>query len=123
MARLVGDGSELSGQIEVRSLPEVCCTLYAQEFGAFVAAEDDEIREIIAETLAESDAGFSASFVCSEWQFVLDAWQVESMDAYREVPRVGRRTRLGANQREAMWGICGRIRERLAQRDHISTGS
>lgn len=120
MARLVGETSDLAKRIEVRSLPDLCCTLYAQEFGKFVAAEDEEVREIIAEVLTQSGAGFSPSFVWSEWKFVLDAWQVESVDAYREVPRVGRRTRLGSQQREVMWEMGQAMRKQLEEREHIT---
>lgn len=120
LSRLVGESSIVAGQIQVRSIQDVCADIYKKQFGDFAVAEDNLVREIIDAILAESDASFSTSFVWSEWKFVLDAWQVASLNAYRDVPRVGRRTRLGSHQREAMWKIGSAIREELEQRGLIT---
>jgi len=39
-------------------------------------------------------ATFSERFLIAEWEQVVDAWQVATWEAYREVPRLGRKTRL-----------------------------
>ena len=44
---------------------------------------------------------------------MVDAWQVRSLDAYREIPRVGRRTRLASCHREALWPVFERSRAEL----------
>ncbi len=35
----------------------------------------------------------------------MDAWQLDSWEAYRDVPRLCRRTRLPENRRKALWSI------------------
>jgi len=35
----------------------------------------------------------------TEWEQVVDAWQLESWEAYRDVTRLGRKTRLSEKQR------------------------
>lgn len=57
---------------------------------------------------------FTDRFLASEWRFVIDAWQIDSLEAYARVPRLGRRNRLGNRQRERLWPVFERAREILA---------
>jgi hypothetical protein len=52
----------------------------------------------------------SPQFVLSEWTNVADAWQIVDVDQYAAVPRMGRRTRLGARQRENLWPVFENVR-------------
>ena len=36
---------------------------------------------------------FGLHFLLTEWEQVVDAWQLESWEAYRDVGRLGRKTR------------------------------
>ena len=47
---------------------------------------------------------------------MVDAWQLESWEAYRDVARLGRKTRLPEKQRRALWSIFERVRASLAER-------
>jgi plasmid maintenance system killer protein len=49
--------------------------------------------------------GFSERFLLSEWTNVIDAWGISSLDAYSTVQRMGRKSRLGPNQRERLWPV------------------
>jgi superfamily I DNA/RNA helicase len=51
---------------------------------------------------------------------VVDAWQIEGAEAYAEVPRMGRKNRLGARQREALWKVFERVRQSLASRSLLT---
>jgi len=46
----------------------------------------------------------------------VDAWSLQSWEAYQDVPRLGRKSRLGPKQRETAWAIFERTRARLAER-------
>lgn len=48
---------------------------------------------------------------------MVDAWQLRTWEAYRDVSRLGRKTRIGGRQREALWQIFERLREELNRRD------
>ncbi len=50
---------------------------------------------------------FSAYFLMTEWDEIVDAWQLDSWDAYRDVKRLGRKTRLPEQQRVLLWSVCG----------------
>jgi len=45
----------------------------------------------------------------SEWDQVVDAWQLETWEAYRDVVRLGRKTRLPEAQRSILWAIFSRV--------------
>ena len=56
---------------------------------------------------------FTDRFLLSEWLHVVDAWQIGSIEDYKNVPRLGRKNRLGSKQRERIWPIFMRTREIL----------
>ena len=58
--------------------------------------------------------GFSERFLISEWTNVVDAWGVASLDDYQNVRRMGRKSRLGPNQRAALWPVFQAVRDALA---------
>lgn len=58
--------------------------------------------------------GFSKRFLLSEWTNVIDAWGVTSLDTYLTVQRMGRKSRLGPNQRERLWPVFDAVRAALA---------
>lgn len=58
--------------------------------------------------------GFSERFLVSEWTHVIDAWGLATFDAYATVQRMGRKSRLGPNQRAALWPVFQTVREGLA---------
>jgi superfamily I DNA/RNA helicase len=45
----------------------------------------------------------------AEWEQVVDAWQLDSWETYRDVARLGRKTRLAESQREILWKIFERV--------------
>ncbi len=52
-------------------------------------------------------------FILSEWRHVVDAWQIADLEAYARVPRLGRKSRMSAGQRERLWPVFA-ARARLA---------
>lgn len=58
--------------------------------------------------------GFSERFLLSEWTNVIDAWGIVSLDAYSTVQRMGRKSRLGPNQRARLWPVFQAVRDALA---------
>jgi hypothetical protein len=58
--------------------------------------------------------GFSERFLLSEWINVVDAWGLSSLDAYSTVERMGRKSRLGPNQRARLWPVFAAVQEALA---------
>ena len=77
-------------------------------------ASDAVLRERLpAAAAAAGLKGFSERFLLSEWTNVIDAWGLTSLDAYSTVQRMGRKSRLGPNQRARLWPVFQAVREAL----------
>ena len=78
-------------------------------------ASDAVLRERLAEAARAAQLkGFSDRFLLSEWINVIDAWGIASAEAYAAVPRMGRKSRLGPNQRARLWPVFAAVRAALA---------
>ena len=108
--------SRLDGsQISILPFKGVANDLFTLAFGHTPrAASKEQVRAALETAKKEQgDDDFSIRFLVSEWTSVVDAWQIDSLDAYRDVPRLGRKNRLGTKQRERVWPIFVRARELL----------
>lgn len=56
----------------------------------------------------------------TEWDEVVDAWQLDSWEAYRDAKRVGRKTRLPEAQRLLLWDIFDAGRRELKSKGLIT---
>ncbi len=76
---------------------------------------DAVLREPLGEAArAAALRGFSDRFLLSEWSNVIDAWGIATFDDYAAVQRMGRKSRLGPNQRERLWPVFDAVRTALA---------
>ena len=79
------------------------------------AASDEQVRGALKAAAAEIGiTTFTLRFLASEWLNVVDAWQVSDASAYQDVPRIGRKNRLGTKQRETLWPVFERARASLS---------
>jgi hypothetical protein len=116
LASLVGE-PEIAARITVKAIGDVGRDLYTERFGEPTIAAPDLIERMIA---AAADAmgghAFPLRFLRAEWTDIVDAWQVTTWEAYRDVARLGRKTRIGGKQRETLWAIFSHVRADLAER-------
>lgn len=76
---------------------------------------DDFLRDRLAQAARDSELkGFSDRFLLSEWTNVIDAWGIRRFEDYATVQRMGRKSRLGPNQRERLWPVFEAVRAALA---------
>lgn len=115
LGRLTEGEPQVAERIVINTIDRVAAELYEQAFGPPKMAAAETMRQYIFEA-SESDAThrFSDRFLESEWHDVVDAWRLDSWESYRDVARLGRKTRLGENQRAILWSIFERVRARLA---------
>ena len=77
-------------------------------------ASANEIQDFLkAAAAAVPGHRFGLPFLASEWQHVVDAWQLSSWESYRDVARLGRKTRLSEAQRKVLWEIFAHVRSEL----------
>ena len=87
-------------------------------------ASDALLRERLRAAAASVDLkGFSERFLLSEWTNVIDAWGLASLDAYSTVPRMGRKSRLGPNQRARLWPVFQSVRGALSAERYTTWAS
>src|ERR1700722_6166389 len=85
-----------------------------QHSGRPKIASREVIRRFITEaTTAVPGHKFSVAFLLAEWEELVDAWQLENWESYRDVKRLGRKTRLQEPQRATSWAILDAVRVRL----------
>ncbi|MER8911523.1 UvrD-helicase domain-containing protein [Mesorhizobium sp. M0854] len=118
LAILAGGRQDITDRVTVASFRRIAEELYALTTGRKAHVADREtVRKLVEMAAADTGVtGFSSRFLLSEWENVVDAWHIESADAYADVPRMGRKNRLGQKQRETLWQVFSRVREGLRQR-------
>ena len=86
-------------------------------------ATRDAIRRSITEAAAAvAGQKLSPSFLQSEWEELVDAWQLGSWESYRDVKRLGRKTRLPEAQRAALWAVFDAVNKHFIKQ-HLITYS
>lgn len=108
-------------RIVVRSIHAIGLELFAEVFSAPTLVSQDLLAQLLEEaSVQHGNHKFTTRFLLGEWSDVVDAWRLLSWEAYRDVPRLGRKTRLGGKQREALWSIFAHVQRELAQRKLVT---
>ena len=122
LLRLAGSEPRVLENIDVATLDSIALRLYKSRMGsAAIANADDVSRLIDTALLAHPDSNFSKRFLLTEWRDVVDAWQLRSWEAYRDVARLGRKTRLAERQRRILWAIFEDVRRQLESSGKMTT--
>ncbi|MDZ4857028.1 MAG: 3'-5' exonuclease [Nitrospirota bacterium] len=121
LKRLVSNEPRLAERIDVHAINAIGTRLYKSHFGQANLATGDVILELLTQASREIGTHkFSLRFLHAEWDQVVDAWQLDSWEAYRDVARLGRKTRLPEQQRAVLWSIFDRVRSGLAARKLVT---
>ena len=117
LRRLLGNEPRLAERIDVHSLNAIGLRLYKAHVGLVTIASPEVVRELMKQA-ASAVAGhkFGPNFLFTEWEQVVDAWQLDTWEQYRDVARLGRKTRLLEAQRTVLWSIFERVRAELKGR-------
>ena len=114
LERLVGSEGAIKDRIEVKAIRDVAQALYANRFGPPAIVDADELRSHLVATAHDLCPGkFAETFLWNEWSEVVDPWQLTTWEDYRDVPRLGRKTRLGSKQRESLWQVFEQVQQWL----------
>ena len=121
LKRLLGNEPRLAERIDVHSINAIGLRLYKSHIGAATIASPDVVRDLVkAAAKAVEGHKFGTHFLLTEWDQVVDAWQLETWESYRDVTRLGRKTRLPEPQRKVLWSIFERVRAGLVERNLIT---
>jgi hypothetical protein len=114
LKRLLSNEPRLAERIDVYSLNAIGLRLYKSHVGAATIAQRQFVSDLIREAgKAVGGHKFGQHFLLTEWEHVVDAWQLADWNAYRDVARLGRKTRLPEPQRKLLWSIFESVRAGL----------
>ncbi|HYD53670.1 MAG TPA: 3'-5' exonuclease [Gemmatimonadaceae bacterium] len=123
LGRLAGNEPRLRERLDVAPVDRVAFDLHTARLGAPRLVEPERVHELLRrESRSRPDLPFALPFVISEWEQVVDAWQLRTWDEYRDVQRLGRKTRLPEFRRQRLWSIFAAVRAELDTSD-LSTPS
>jgi mRNA-degrading endonuclease RelE of RelBE toxin-antitoxin system len=121
LRRLIGNEPRLGERLEVHAMDSIGRRLYEANFGH----PDIVSREAISHLLDDASKSvkehkFSLHFLLTEWEQIVDAWQLKTWEEYRDVVRLGRKTRLPEQQRAVLWLIFDLVRSNLMAQELIT---
>ena len=121
LKRLLSNEPRLAERVDVHSLNAIGLRLYKAHVGQATIGSREIVRDVVkAAANAVSGHKFGQHFLLTEWEEVVDAWQLENWEAYRDVVRLGRKTRLPEAQRTVLWSIFERVRAELKRRKLVT---
>ncbi len=123
LRKLINNQPRIAERLEVAGMDAIGERLFAATFGNGVPqiATHLQIQNLLADYVAAANGlKFSLAFMRGEWDDLVDAWQLDSWEAYRDVKRLGRKTRLSEAQRSALWGVFAAMQQRLSAQGLIT---
>ncbi|MDE0880761.1 MAG: UvrD-helicase domain-containing protein, partial [Sphingomonas bacterium] len=115
---------EMIERVSVASFLDVARQLHALATGREPKLASSALVNSLLRRCAENAGeGVSDNFLQSEWHHVVDAWQITDVETYGSIPRMGRKTRLSASRRAALWPIFERVRQELGHRALMTEAS
>ena len=114
LRRLISNEPKLAERLEVHSMDGIGRRLYELQFTRPLIASKEKLTSLLKRAASEVEQHkFSQHFLWTEWDQVVDAWQLNTWEAYRDVIRLGRKTRLPEKQRKVLWSIFEMVRNGL----------
>lgn len=112
--RLISNEPRLAERLEVQAMNAVAMRLYEPQFGKASMLTRNQLQEFLREEVAKVDGWkFTPAFVLGEWDDLVDAWQIETWEDYRDIKRLGRKTRLSEPQRASLWAVFSAVLGRV----------
>ncbi len=122
LRRLISNEPRLGERLEALDMDSIGQRLYGLHCGELRLVSDKIIRQLVEQAGEEiADHRFSLRFLLSEWHDVVDAWQLDNWESYRDVRRLGRKIRLPEKQRLVLWDIFSRVRTELGRQGLVTS--
>ena len=114
MHRLISNTPRVGERLECIALNEIGLRLYSANFSKIQIATVADILKFMKEASNEiSGHKLPLSFLITEWKDVVDGWQLNTWEEYRDAKRLGRKSRLPEKQRALLWSIFEKVRAGL----------
>ena len=114
LRKLLADRPRLGERVEVAGIDEYAQRLYKLHVGPFQLTSRETVAQWITEACrAAGDAKLRPLFLLNEWEDVVDAQQLTTLEQYQAAERLGRKIRLPAERRQAFWVIFAQVWAKL----------
>jgi mRNA-degrading endonuclease RelE of RelBE toxin-antitoxin system len=124
LKRLLQNEPHLAERIDVYSINSIGIRLYNKLIGTATVATPEIIYNMIsAASKSVSGHKFRQHLMESEWEEVVDGWQLKNWEEYRNVVRLGRKTRMSEDQRRVLWEIYEHVRNELRAKNLTTYGN
>ena len=111
LRRLISSEPRLAERIDVMAMDAAGIHLHETQVGPVRLLSREDLKARMTQAAAQvSGLRFGIPFLLNEWDQVVDAWQIASWGEYRDVRRLGRKTRLSDAQRQTLWGVFDAVR-------------
>lgn len=117
LKRLLAAEPMLGERIDVFSLPAIANRLHKAKLGPAAVAPTVTVRQLLADSAkAIGLKGVTNQFLWAEWEHIVDPWQIQTWEEFRDLARLGRKTRLPEARRQAIWQVFDAVKKELAAR-------
>jgi superfamily I DNA/RNA helicase len=114
LRKLLADRPRLGERVEVASVDDYAQRLYKLHVGEFNLTSRETIAGWITDACkAAGDVKLRPLFLLNEWEDVIDAQQLTTLEQYQAAERLGRKIRLNAERRQALWTIFAQVWAKL----------
>ena len=114
LRKLLADKPRLGERVEVCALDDYAQRLYRIHLGEFQLADRAQVSEWITEACkASGDPKLKPLFLQNEWDDVIDAQQLATLELYQGAERLGRKVRLSAERKAALWSVFAQVWSKL----------
>lgn len=121
LRRLISNEPRIAERLEILAIDAVGERLYKALVGPANIAHRADIKKMLSEAeLHLEELKLNPRFLMAEWEEVVDAWQLNTWEDYRDVKRLGRKTRLPEKQRLMLWSIFDDVKSQLRQQGLIT---
>lgn len=111
----------LGEQIEVYAMNALGERLYNVNIGKVNIAAPEFIHSLLKDAAnAIEGQTFNHHFLTTEWEQIVDAWQVDTWESYKNAPRLGRQTRLPETRRQALWSVFEKVQSQLKEQGFVT---
>lgn len=122
LPKLISNEPRLAERLEIQSIGAIGQRLYAAHTAPPRIASRTVVHEILKQAATESsEQVVNFRWLIGEWEDVVDAWQLQSWEDYRDIKRLGRKTALPEQKRAELWNIFERAKERFREEDLITS--
>jgi mRNA-degrading endonuclease RelE of RelBE toxin-antitoxin system len=121
LRRLISNEPRLAERLEVHPIDRIGERLYEAHIAHPTIATREHVRQLLAKAMDGKGAQkFGPRFLLGEWEDVVDAWQLQTWEDYRNVKRLGRKTRLSEQQRVALWELFEIVKRCLGEQGLVT---